>query len=539
MTTAGAAGELDRLKTLLLRPERDHIECLRRDVDSLRGYLGGPALLEQATAEILVGALARADVARRRELAAALAPLVVSAIRAEIRNSRDSMVEALYPLTGRLVRAAVANAVSELIARVERRIGLMTSAEMWGGQVKSLLTGRPVSEFIVAESSQPTLLRLMLIERGSGCLLADWRADESSTDRADLVSGMIAAILEFSLQALAGEGKLQTLDFGGREIVLRSSPRTILAAEFAGVIRPGDHAEIGAAFFDMLEKTERGKPGDPRALAGLAAALETSVSRNSDNRRGRAILLGLLAVCALGIVWGATSWARQGILEYRMAAELGRLVENEPRLTGFPLTLRFDHQSRRAFVIGVAPDGTDLASMLKPLADDMAPYQLITRIGIVPGRQELTAIERKSADTERTVAQLREKLEADANRPPEALERFIRSTAIFFGTDLEFLESDQARQRLQELARILSDNDLMIRIVGHADEIGTAAGNRELGRHRADKVAELLSSMGINSSRLAVVSRAASVPITDLPGPFVGGNRRVTFESVYRDEMRR
>jgi outer membrane protein OmpA-like peptidoglycan-associated protein len=539
MTTAGAAGELDRLKILLLRPERDQIESLRRDIDSLRGYVGEPTLLEQATAQILVGALARADLANRRELAAAVAPLVVSAIRAEIRNSRDSLVEALYPLTGRLVRAAVASALNELIARVERRVGLMTSADMWIGQAKSLLTGRPVSEFVVADTSRPRLLRLMLIERGSGCLLADWRGDESSRDRADLVSGMIAAILEFSLQALAGEGKLQTLDFGGREIVLRSSPRTILAAEFAGVIRPRDNARISAAFFDMLEKIECGKPGDARALAGLAAGLETAVSPNLINRRGRAALLGLLVVCALGIVWGATSWARQGILEYRMAAELDRLVENEPRLTGFPLTLRFDHQSRRAFVQGVAPDGTDLALILKQLADDMEPYQLIERIGILPGRQELTAIERKSADTERAVAHLGERLDANAGHTPEALERFMRSTAIFFGTDVEFLQNDQARERLQELARILSDNDLMIRIVGHADEIGTAAGNRELGRHRADKVAEVLSSMGINSSRLAVVSRAASVPITDLPGPFVGGNRRVTFESVYRDEMRR
>jgi hypothetical protein len=156
MTSAvGQNQEIKQLKTLLFQTEEARLETLETDVAFLQRYVGGADRLEVATADILVAALERAEVNRPRELANVIAPSVVSAIRSEIKNSRELMVDALYPITGRLVSAAVGNAFKELVAFLEQRINALTSTELWIGRAKSLVTGRPISEFVLADSNPP------------------------------------------------------------------------------------------------------------------------------------------------------------------------------------------------------------------------------------------------------------------------------------------------------------------------------------------------------------------------------------------------
>jgi len=120
-----------------------------------------------------------------------------------------------------------------------------------------------------------------------------------------------------------------------------------------------------------------------------------------------------------------------------------------------------------------------------------------------------------------------------ADSPAERLDRFMASTAIFFGTNDAFADDKQAEQQIQDLAGLLAGNDLRVRIVGHADDTGTESTNRVVARKRADQVMRKLVSLGIDPSRLFVVSRSSSVPISDVPSE---GNRRVTFENVFQAE---
>jgi len=120
--------EMEQLKTLLFQTEAERLGSLETEVASLRQYLGSSERLEAATADILIGALERAEVSRPRELASVIAPSVVTAIRREIANSREMMVDALYPITGRMVSAAVANAIKDLLAFLEQRINALTSS---------------------------------------------------------------------------------------------------------------------------------------------------------------------------------------------------------------------------------------------------------------------------------------------------------------------------------------------------------------------------------------------------------------------------
>ena len=577
---AGQNREIEQLKTLLFQPEATRLQSLESELASLQRYVGSADRLETATADILVAALERAEVNRPRELANAIAPTVVSAIRSEIRNSRELMVEALYPIVGRLVSAAVANSLREMVAGLEQRINSLTSAQLWMGRVKSLVTGRPISEFVLADNP-PRVNRLLIIERGNGRLVADWKRDETPDERADLLSAMVAAILEFSVQALAGEGNLQTLDFGGRQIALRASPRFILAAECLGPLRPADNARINSLFFDSIERIDRGANCDGPMLASLAAAIETDdTPRKATGRRGKVILLGLLAAAAALLVWfGAVSVTRS-LLERRTHAALEQLAAKQPLLTTFPLRLEFDHRGRSVAVSGIEPSQVETAPLIDALAAAAAPYRVENRIGLVSAPEQLAASQAGVAGLQQTLArlqasvdQMREAMAAQTkagdqqsaalkaqydklgeqyarlseqsaalqsvvDSPAARLERFIASTAVFFTNNSdEFLDNDQAAQQLQELAKLLANNDLRVRIVGYADQSGTEGTNKALARKRAEQVARRLTALGVDPSRLILVSRAATMPITDRIDTTVGGNRRVSFENVYRAEV--
>ncbi len=588
-SAAGQNREIEQLRKLLFQTEAARLEALGADVALLQQYIGSPDRLETATADILVAALERAEVVRPRELANVIAPSVVSAIRSEIRNSRDLMVDALYPITGRLVSAAVANAFKELVARLEQRLNALTSTELWIGRIKSLATGRPISEFVLANARPPRVNRLLMIERGNGRLVADWRREETSDERADLLSAMVAAILEFSVQALAGEGNLQQLDFGGREIVLRASPRFILAAECIGPLRPVDDARINSLFFDAIENMDRGLDCDPAMLASLASSIEADPAANPKPRRGgKVVLFVLAALVAAGLAWLASIYLTRTLLEQRTNEALLELVGKEPVLETFPLRLDFDHRNRSVSVSGIEPSQVETAL----LADIDALRRSVTGLqaGIDENRQAIAELQqslaglRKSAGEtgealagqQQSLASLQARIDqtrgpsqeelqslaglqagidevraaiADeaksrnqqydavrsiADSPGERLNRFMASTAIFFGARDAFADDKKAEQQIGDLARLLAGNDLRIRIVGHADDTGTESINRMVGRQRADRVARGLTSLGIEPSRLFVVSRWSSVPIADMPSK---DNRRVTFENVFNAEQ--
>lgn len=576
---AGQNREIEQLKTLLFQPEATRLSSLEADLDSLQRYVGNSDRLETATAGILVEALERAEVNRPRELASAIAPVVVSAIRSEIKNSREQMIEALYPIVGRLVSAAVANAFREVVASLEQRINALTSAQLWVGRIKSLATGRPISEFVLADSP-PQVNRLLIIERGNGRLIADWKRDATPDERADLLSAMVAAILEFSVQALAGEGNLQTLDFGGRQIALRASPRFILAAECLGPLRPADNARINSLFFDAIERIDRGADCDGPMLASLAAAIETDdTPPRIAGRRGKVILFGVLAAVLALLLWLAATSVSRSLFERRTHAALDQLAAKQPLLATFPLRLDFDHGKASVAVTGIEPSQLETAPLIDALAAAAAPYRIVNRIGLVSAPDQLAASQASIAESlkrlQASLDQMREamsaqaksgdqkiagltaqydklgeqyaklgeqftKLQSVADGPTARLDRFISSTAIFFANNSdEVLYNDQAEQQLRELAGLLANSDLKIRVVGYADQSGTEGTNKTLGRKRAEQVQRRLTALGVDPSRLILVSRAAAMPITDRLDATVGGNRRVAFETVYRGEVAR
>ena len=125
-----------------------------------------------------------------------------------------------------------------------------------------------------------------------------------------------------------------------------------------------------------------------------------------------------------------------------------------------------------------------------------------------------------------------------APRQPTARERlqsFTAANAVFFGDVDTFRTPAAAGRVLDELAELLRNNRLVLRVIGYTDERGGASRNSEVAQLRAEKIAEELVNRGIPRNRLVLVGRATGPDLS----PQIGSdspNRRVQFELAFDGE---
>ena len=85
----------------------------------------------------------------------------------------------------------------------------------------------------------------------------------------------------------------------------------------------------------------------------------------------------------------------------------------------------------------------------------------------------------------------------------------VDTNKAFFPVDSARLQPE-ARDRLREIAECARTDalaDRKLRIVGHADPRGADEYNKQLGRSRAEAVAEFLTAEGMDKGRLEIVSK--------------------------------
>ena len=408
LAPAGTVGdEFDRLKTLLFKPESQKLSTLEQTVGALDQRVGTPDRLEKATAEVLVQALRRAEVAQHRELADAMAPMVVAAIRNEINNSKDMMVEALYPITGRLVSAGIAVAIAELAASINQRMDSLLSVDMLKLRFQAWRTGRPLSELALARLQHGTLVRLLYLERGSGQLLGQWQADHGQDERADLISGMIAALTDFARNALgAGGGDLRTLDIGDGQIYLRTSAQMIVAAQYQGEPDASQQRTLDTAFLDMLDR-QTGSEVDPQhSLETLAAKLSVVDAPSPEKKKGMSPLatIGLLLLAGMGY-WGWVSW-RHWQADNRIDAALAQTLAARPQLAAYPVHITTSHSRQRVALSGLVPSQEDEQALQAAIAAAAAPYKTSTALAVVTTQPRLDAVAAANATLEKRLAGL-------------------------------------------------------------------------------------------------------------------------------------
>lgn len=540
-----AAEAHEQLKSLLLGDTTRRLDATVERVDKIEAYVGDSDKLGVATSDVLVGAIKRAEKAHHRELSSALAPLIVAAIRSEIKRSKEMIVEALYPIMGRLVTAAVTAAFRDMIETLNARIDALVSAHSWRLWLRALVTGRSMAEVALAEVESGRLKRALLLERGSGRILAAWPPREAAKSNIDLQSGMIAAITEFAANVYADSGgELRMLDLGASNVFLRASPRVIIAAEFGGDLSRHHEGRLDEAFLSIVERHER----DESSLTSdaIGGHLTDALAPPRKPKSKAPVIVFGLAMGALAI-WAASGPVTRAWRESRIRSAFDAAMAPYERLAHYPLRLLIDHKGGRVILRGLAANEEDPQAIVDALASAAAPYTVERNISVIALAEQAADLKAGETRARATLQEAQTQIDALRAELKEArgaldqgardrLRRFIESFAVFFGDQDNILNQEATAAKLDELAALVKAGDFGLRVVGYADEAGSASTNRAISRKRADKIVSMLVERGVPRERLALVPRSTLNPIADADLDATR-SRRVTFEIPFAGEF--
>ncbi|MDD2869031.1 OmpA family protein [Neomegalonema sp.] len=592
------AARLARLRALILGQDREALARIAARLEAVEGAMGDKASIREAMADNLVEALRETRDKRGKALASTLAPMMGGAIRAEIENSREKMAETFRPIAGRMVKAAVADSFRKLVEDVNARLDALASAQGWKLRLRALLTGRSVSELALAElGSRGGVSRILLIDRHSGGLIAQWPEDPADPAAAEMIGGMIAAILAFSEEALrSGEGdELRSLDLNGRSVALQARAERIVAMEASGspsAERRERMEDAASNFLDGIDEASPEALSRPDALAPLARALLTtqkaSARRGARRRRlalGALLLLGLLGLLAwkaweanrreaalervreamaeepvLGDAPVSASWSGRTRIEVSGVLPPGADAEAlSARLAaaageGFPLQTRFAHGASPEAARSAAQAEARLSGLTSQLEglrraraeaeaaleaarlvqSETAAALAEARARILAQESEIAALSARQGDLAAETRGLAALAEA-AEKPEARLRLWAARTAIFT-PDGANLAQARNLEALDEAVEILKQPGApRLRVIGHVDRLGGAETNQRLARERAQAVIAELIARGAPADRLIAAARPDPVELVETHGP--GSiNRRVQFEAAFPGE---
>jgi outer membrane protein OmpA-like peptidoglycan-associated protein len=173
---------------------------------------------------------------------------------------------------------------------------------------------------------------------------------------------------------------------------------------------------------------------------------------------------------------------------------------------------------------------------LKTLDDQIAKANGETQSGIGALHSALIAADKaRHADVEALRAELARAVAPSARAH---FETWTRTHAIFFAKDTGYRDPQLTAAALDELAKLIKETDVLVRVVGFTDEKGGQERNVPLSQARANTIVSELKGRGIPAARLVAVGRNN---IEDL-SPVVGAaspNRRVEFEIGFDGEAGR
>jgi peptidoglycan-associated lipoprotein len=105
----------------------------------------------------------------------------------------------------------------------------------------------------------------------------------------------------------------------------------------------------------------------------------------------------------------------------------------------------------------------------------------------------------------------------------------VLETRVYFEFDKAELD-EQAKAALNQAAQWLSQNETsVILIEGHADKMGDEVYNKKLGAARANASRDYLVSLGVDASRIRVMSYGEALPAVETPTPEVKNRRIMVF----------
>jgi outer membrane protein OmpA-like peptidoglycan-associated protein len=159
-----------------------------------------------------------------------------------------------------------------------------------------------------------------------------------------------------------------------------------------------------------------------------------------------------------------------------------------------------------------------------------ASVQRIATQAITPARTPTATTNVPAPSVQSVSASVPTPAKAPAARPHAEAKPGAVGMRINFGFNSAVLP-ESAHAMIDVVAQVMKETpDIKVRVEGHTDAIGSADYNVALSERRALSVGEYLVKLGIDPSRLELVGKGMSDPLTS--NPYDPNNRRVQFVRV-------
>ncbi|HRD78385.1 MAG TPA: OmpA family protein [Hyphomicrobiaceae bacterium] len=526
---------VNKLKDLLFDRERSELEELSRRIRALHDRVGDDAHLRASVATVIDGALRDAEVARHRELADAIAPVVLRTVKTEIASSQDLLVESLYPRLGDLVRRYVVSTFRDFVDDLNRRLESKLPFETWSLKLRSIASGRSMAELALSDTSKFAVEEIYLIRRGSGELLEHWErpglprsVDDSDHDQR--FSGILAAITAFADESFKGdEADLRSFNIGNRLLYIRASAAHLLAAKCRATAPPPIQSILDEEFVATLaEHRDRSRPaasGTPApssdaAVAALAGRLETRAREKllaldgAPSRSGPLKWITALVVLPLLAWFGWQSYIGYQTSVTRQAAlqVIGQSIE----VKGYPIQLTVERGGHAMSLAGLAPSNEARAIMMRRLRDALPAVAITDQMNVLPVVPGAPDVGPQFEAMRGAISSLDQAMQRTALT--QTIARAAKRLAAT-GGELQRLEMaaggparDVAREARAEIGRVEADLASLTSRIGSA----TAPADRELvavqsALTRLSAVFDRLSERGPGSAAKSAPKSIASV----------------------------
>lgn len=450
MSSAPAANKPEAEGRSFLRPYGDsQLDRLRDRVDYLQDRVGSDAALQRHVEAVLTQTLRQCSAGRPEEMAAILAPAIMTALRDEIRYSPDTVAQAMRPLAGRLLWGSVASFAENTLWSVGSSIRLILSPWRW--------FGRQDTEPQVAHSHSPLVVRdVLVIHRATSLLVSrePISVDQGRNIDEAFVNEATSAIVSFVRSAYAPNepGGPSVLSFGDRQWMIRADADAILAFSYAGRGQTG----LGQRFDQVglwLERTwggelrqfagplpvdrERALNRDLRAqMAGIGDTEEAPSGPSWHHRVSRWAVVGCIIAAAAGFtVWQVEAFQARSIEKLAVS-----VVEGHPDLLGYPVTVEFDGATEHVVLQGLMPNKFVADNVVESLSRATG-FPVVRMFGIL-------STDRLGTD-ERPVAEVMAELGSDVRSLGQELSLLAGSVA-----DSERADSDWRRAQSERLGRL-------------------------------------------------------------------------------------
>ncbi|MEO1264899.1 MAG: OmpA family protein [Pseudomonadota bacterium] len=456
---------LESVEELTQSEQRERAATLRQ-IEQIFERAGTEERFTTSVAGVIDRALEEAEVARHAQVSRAMAPLVVSTIKTELKNSQDEMVQVLYPITGRLVQAYVASAMKDLADQINRRLTQNPVSLKW----RSFRTGVPVSDLVLADTERLVVDEIYMIRRGSGELLARWPGGAQLSNQDIHMSGVLTAINEFAENAFEIDGgNLRSFRADDFQFFLRASPMYLLAARCRGSAPAAVEQVFDEEFLSFLaEPAVRGDgvaDVDSTDLGVFAEGLNEEVDQRyaklTPSGSSMGLLKGIAVIFLLPLLawfgWMAfTSWE-----EYRVREIASGVIRSTDGMEGYPTTLDVGYRGKTLALSGLTPTDTVRTTLLSDMKNALPETtELASTLNVLPTVRapvppppvDLTPLERQVRSVETRL--VREGLSRVLRRTEVRLAQARAEVAAFVAADGPAARKEQAARALSEITAV-------------------------------------------------------------------------------------